>query len=69
MIAIVWLGLFPQPVLNTAEPFLKSLRQSASMMRVAAPAGEQGTANSSGLPRKDMMVVTRPGKSDHGGTP
>jgi NADH-quinone oxidoreductase subunit M len=45
IIAIVWLGLFPQPVLNTAEPFLKSLKQSASMMRVPDPAGEQGTAS------------------------
>jgi NADH-quinone oxidoreductase subunit M len=69
IIAIVWLGLFPQPVLNTAEPFLKSLRQSVSMRRVAAPAREQGTARSSGSPRKDLMVVTRSGKSDHGGKP
>jgi NADH-quinone oxidoreductase subunit M len=27
IIAIVWLGLYPQPVLNTAEPALASLRQ------------------------------------------
>jgi NADH-quinone oxidoreductase subunit M len=29
IIAIVWLGLFPQPVLKTAEPFLKSMRRES----------------------------------------
>ena len=27
IVAIVWLGLYPQPVFNTAEPALASLRQ------------------------------------------
>lgn len=69
IIAIVWLGLFPQPVLNTAGPFLKSLRLGASMMRVAAPVRVQGTASSSGLSQRDLMMATRSGKSDHGGKP
>src|SRR5262245_37872714 len=49
IIAIVWLGLFPQPVLNTAEPFLKSLRQSASVQiqpwgtRESGRVGERGS--------------------------
>jgi NADH-quinone oxidoreductase subunit M len=69
IVAIVWLGLFPQPVLNTAEPFLKTLKQSASLMRVAPPISERGTASNTGLPCRGLVPVARYGKSDHGGEP
>jgi NADH:ubiquinone oxidoreductase subunit 4 (subunit M) len=28
--SLVWLGLFPQPVLNTADPVLRSLQSPAA---------------------------------------
>jgi hypothetical protein len=35
-VAIVWLGLAPQPVLNAAGPALESLRQAAELALAAS---------------------------------
>jgi NADH:ubiquinone oxidoreductase subunit 4 (subunit M) len=35
VVAIVWLGLAPQPVLNAAAPALEGLRQAAEAMLTA----------------------------------
>jgi NADH-quinone oxidoreductase subunit M len=46
VIAIVWLGLFPKPVLNTAKPaLLKTLKnQKEITFRVGTPQPPQGRA-------------------------
>ena len=66
IIAIVWIGLFPQPVLNTAEQFLKNLGLSMTKMRVAIP---RGTAGNPQLPPWNSMIVIRSGKSKDGEQP
>jgi len=66
IIAIVWIGLFPQPVLNTAEQFLKNLGLGMTKMRVAIPRGAAGNPE---LPRWNSMIVIQSGKSDDGEQP
>jgi NADH-quinone oxidoreductase subunit M len=60
IIAIVWIGLFPQPLLNTTEQFLKKLRPGITRY-ISLPDREQGTA------RRNSMIGIRFRKSDHGG--
>jgi NADH-quinone oxidoreductase subunit M len=50
VISLVWLGLYPQPVLDTARPALAGLRQSAAAMEVrsATTNGNVESGNTTG---------------------
>jgi NADH-quinone oxidoreductase subunit M len=48
---ILWLGLYPQPVLNTAEPALAGLARSVAQQKAAAvPAAAQAAAPGQAVP-------------------
>jgi NADH:ubiquinone oxidoreductase subunit 4 (subunit M) len=38
MVGLLWLGLYPQPVLNTFEPALDNLRHEAQQQQAQIPA-------------------------------
>ncbi|HEV2248506.1 MAG TPA: NADH-quinone oxidoreductase subunit M [Terriglobia bacterium] len=55
VLALLWIGLYPQPVLNTAGPALEGLRRAAQPVREArSPEPEIGRKASAGLDPSDL---------------
>ncbi len=64
MAALVWLGLYPQPVLDAARPALDGMRESAAVHRAAKPGGAK-LAGADSSPRSPRSKSAPTGNLDH----
>jgi NADH:ubiquinone oxidoreductase subunit 4 (subunit M) len=55
---IVWLGLFPQPVLNAVEPAVTAIKNQANKTH-SARGGTQTTATSAQFQAQEILTIVK----------